>query len=73
MAKLDDKNLNLPKIRNRNFDPEKCNMVVCPTCNSNGYIENPKRQRCPRCGGFGFIKGVEEGKQDTNTSTTCSQ
>jgi DnaJ-class molecular chaperone len=43
-------------IRNRSFNPEKYDMVVCPVCKSNGYVANPKRQCCPKCGGFGFIK-----------------
>jgi hypothetical protein len=43
-------------IRNKNFNPEKYGMVACPCCNSRGYIQNPKRQCCPKCGGFGFIK-----------------
>jgi uncharacterized OB-fold protein len=42
------------------FHPEKYGMVVCPDCKSNGYVQNPKRQCCPKCGGFGFIKKEEE-------------
>jgi uncharacterized OB-fold protein len=42
--------------RNKNLNPEKYGMVVCPVCKSNGYVQNPKRQCCPKCGGFGFIK-----------------
>jgi DnaJ-class molecular chaperone len=49
------------------FNPEKYGMAACQHCNSNGYIQNPKRQCCPKCGGFGFIK--KEPKQDTNIST----
>jgi len=56
-------------IRNKNFDPEKYGMVVCSFCNGNGYIQNPKRQCCPRCGGFGFIIMEKELEQDSNIST----
>ncbi len=43
-------------IRNKNFDPEKYGMIVCPCCDGNGYVrKNPKRLPCPKCGGFGFI------------------
>jgi PHP family Zn ribbon phosphoesterase len=49
------------------FNPEKYGMAACQHCNSNEYIQNPKRQCCPKCGGFGFIK--KEPKQDTNIST----
>ncbi len=40
----------------KNFNPENYGMRTCPLCNSHGYIWNPKRQCCPKCGGFGFIK-----------------
>jgi uncharacterized OB-fold protein len=47
-------------IRNKKFNPEKYGMAVCPVCKSKGYVQNPKRQCCPKCGGFGFtIKGEE--------------
>ena len=43
------------------FDPEKYGMVPCPSCDSRGYIRDPKRQPCSTCGGFGFvIKGREQ-------------
>jgi len=42
------------------FNPEKYGMVLCPCCNSHGYIQNPKRQCCPKCRGIGFIKKEEE-------------
>jgi RecJ-like exonuclease len=48
------------------MNPEKYGMMTCPSCNSQGYIQNPKRQCCPRCGGFGFIK--KEAVQGTNIS-----
>ena len=35
-------------------------MVVCPDCNSTGYVQNAKRQCCLKCGGFGFIKKEKE-------------
>jgi DnaJ-class molecular chaperone len=43
-------------IRNKSFNPEEYGMMVCPDCKSNGYIWNPERHSCPKCGGFGFIK-----------------
>ena len=49
------------------FIPEKYGMVACPSCNSQGYIQKPKRRLCPKCGGFGFIK--KESKQNPNNST----
>ena len=48
------------------FNPEKYGMTICPHCNSQGYIQYPKRQCCPRCGGFGFI--IKEAEQNTNIS-----
>jgi DnaJ-class molecular chaperone len=49
------------------FIPEKYGMVPCPSCNSQGYIQNSERQPCPKCGGFGFIK--KELEQNTNIFT----
>ena len=40
----------------RIFVPEKYGMIICPNCDSHGYIQNPKRHPCPNCGGFGFTK-----------------
>jgi hypothetical protein len=55
MGKGDSKNGSERLIRNKNFNPEKYGMVVCPCCGGHGYIQqNPKRHCCPRCGGFGF-------------------
>jgi DnaJ-class molecular chaperone len=48
---------------NKAFYPEKYGMVVCPLCEGEGFIINPKRQCCQKCGGFGLIKkenGTEE-------------
>jgi uncharacterized OB-fold protein len=56
MGKGNSENKSKKSIRNKNFNPEKYGMVVCPSCNSHGYIQNPKRQCCSKCGGFGFIK-----------------
>jgi uncharacterized OB-fold protein len=47
-------------IRNKSFNPEKYGMLVCPVCKSDGYVGYPKRQCCPKCGGFGFIKKEKE-------------
>jgi DnaJ-class molecular chaperone len=46
------------------FDPERYGMVICPSCNSEGYIQNPKRECCLECGGFGFVKRLKE--KETN-------
>jgi len=40
----------------RIFDPEKNGMVVCPDYHDTGYVQNPKRQSCPKCRGLGWIK-----------------
>jgi uncharacterized OB-fold protein len=50
------------------FNPEKYGMAICSCCNSHGYIQNPERQCCPKCGGFGFIK--KEAKEGKNISTS---
>ncbi len=42
------------------FNPEKYGMVICVSCYGHGYIQNPKRQCCSKCGGFGFIKKEPE-------------
>jgi len=44
----------------KKIDPEKYGMVVCPVCKGNGYVQNPNRQCCPKCGAFGFIKKEKE-------------
>jgi len=67
MEKDNSKNMSERSTKNKNFDPEKYGMMVCPCCNSRGYIQNPKRQCCPKCGGFGFIK--KEVEKDTNIPT----
>ncbi len=41
---------------NKTFDPEKYGMLVCPLCKGKGFVLNPKRECCQKCGGFGFIK-----------------
>lgn len=46
----------MSRMAKKIFIPEKYGMTICPDCNSQGYIKYPKRQPCPRCGGFGFIK-----------------
>jgi len=40
-------------------------MVVCPCCNSYGYIQNPERNCCSKCGGFGFV--IREPEKDRHT------
>ena len=51
---------------NKKFNPEKYGMIICPHCNSHGYVQYPKRQCCPKCGGFGFI--IKEAEQHTSIS-----
>jgi DnaJ-class molecular chaperone len=46
----------MSRMAKKKLFPEKYGMVTCPSCNSHGYIQNPKRHPCPKCGGFGFIK-----------------
>jgi len=70
MEKENYENNSERSIRNENFIPEKYGMVVCPSCNSHGYIQNPKRRCCPKCGGFGFIK--MEAEQDPSISSRNS-
>jgi len=53
------------------FNPGRYGMVVCKYCNSTGYIQHPKRQCCPKCGGFGFIK--REAEKDMNIFTTTER
>jgi len=53
------------KIReHKSFDPQRYGMVLCPLCKGKGFIINPKRKCCQRCGGFGFIKTETEEKED---------
>jgi DnaJ-class molecular chaperone len=49
------------------FIPEKYGMKTCPSCKRPGFIQNPKRQPCTKCGGFGFIK--KESEQNTTIFT----
>jgi DnaJ-class molecular chaperone len=54
----------IKKIRkDKNFNSQLYGMVFCPLCKGKGFIIDPKRQCCPKCGGFGFTKkenGTEE-------------
>jgi uncharacterized OB-fold protein len=68
MEKEDSKNANERSTRNKNFNPGKYGMAVCPSCRSNGYIQNPIRQCCPMCQGFGFIR--KKAEEDTNISSS---
>jgi hypothetical protein len=38
------------------FDPERYGMTTCPTCDSQGFVLHPRRQCCPKCGGFGLVQ-----------------
>jgi len=41
-------------------------MIICPGCNGHGFIENHQgRDVCSKCGAFGFIKKVDESKENT--------
>jgi DnaJ-class molecular chaperone len=53
------------------FDPEKYGMAICSCCNGHGYIQNPERKCCPKCGGFGFVR--RESGEDMNTSPTIGK
>jgi len=46
------------------FNPEKYGMARCPSCDSHGFIQNPKRTPCPTCGGFGYV--IKEAQQGMN-------
>jgi len=50
------------------FNPENYGMVICPCCESHGYIQTPDRQCCPKCGGFGFIRKETKGDKNILTS-----
>jgi len=52
----------------RNINPEKYGMVFCPCCNGDGFTQNPTRQCCPKCGGFGLVK--KEAEEDTRISAS---
>lgn len=45
---------------NKGFNPAKYGMQVCSFCVGKGSIASPKRQCCPKCGGFGLIKKEDE-------------
>ena len=51
------------------FQPEKYGMAICPTCKGKGYISDPKRQRCQKCGGFGFVRKETEKDADASTNS----
>jgi hypothetical protein len=52
------------------FDPERYGRITCPFCNSHGFILDPKRRCCPKCGGFGtIIKGTGQDTNDSNYRT----
>jgi DnaJ-class molecular chaperone len=48
------------------FVPEKYGMETCTQCDTQGYIHDPKRQPCPKCGGFGFTKKKPEQNMKSN-------
>ena len=51
-------------MNKRIFDPERYGMATCPSCDSHGFIQGPKRQCYPKCGGFGFI--IKEAEQNAD-------
>jgi len=53
-------------MKKKIFNPEKYAMVICPSCDGHGFIQNPERRCCPNCEGFGFAK--KEARQDKNIS-----
>ena len=66
MRKENVGNTSQRSIENKNFDPGKYGMVVCPDCEGKGYIQiqNPKRQCCSKGRSFGFI--IKETEENTN-------
>jgi uncharacterized OB-fold protein len=58
-------------MNERVFNPGRYGMVICQYCRSAGYIHYPRRQCCPKCGGFGFIK--KEAEQDMSTLPSSRQ
>ena len=48
------------------FQPNKYGMVICPRCNGQRYIQVAKRQCCPNCGGFGYVRDEKEKDADTD-------
>jgi uncharacterized OB-fold protein len=56
MKKGESKNESERLIGKKNLNPEKYGMVACSVCKSIGYVQNPERQCCPNCRGFGFIR-----------------
>ncbi len=68
---IDDSKANAKtSTKNKTFDPKKYDMVICSSCEGNGYIQGKKRQPCPKCGGFGYVterqaeRGCWEGRKD---------
>ena len=53
-------------MNKKTFEPKEYGMIICTCCNGHGYIQNPERQCCPKCGGFGFVK--KEAEEDMNSS-----
>jgi len=52
----------------KEFDPEKCGMMVCPVCKGYGRILYPDDVKvCQNCGGFGFIR--KEGNEKLMDTT----
>ena len=39
---------------NKTFDPEEHGMILCPVSEGKGFVMNPERQCCQKCGGFGY-------------------
>ncbi len=51
-------------MKKKIFDPAKYGMATCPFRFGLGYIQNPNRQCCVRCGGFGYV--IKEAQKDAN-------
>lgn len=59
---------------NKNFNPQRYGMVVCPLCNGKGFLimDTEKmgdlvRKVCVKCGGFGAIKKEGEVLKSLNS------
>jgi hypothetical protein len=55
-------------MKKKIFNPEHYDMFICPYSDSHGYIQDPERQCCPKCVGFGFIKKEANGNENISTS-----
>jgi RecJ-like exonuclease len=50
-------------------------MKTCPECDGDGVIEKgtDEEQRCPTCGGIGFVPDDEDGNKNEEVIRTASE